>query len=526
MELRAYQTEAINAIYDYFQKNTGNPLVVMPTGTGKSVVIAEFLRGALNTWSDTRVIVLTHVRELIQQNFNAMLRSWPEAPAGIYSAGLNRRDLDQQIVFAGIQSIYKRAYEVQRCDLVLIDEAHLLGTGDTGMYRTFLKQLREINPELKVIGFTATPYRMDQGLLCGGEGAIFTDIAYDVPILKMVEQGYLSPLIPKATKTRLNVKGVHTRGGEFIAKELEDAVNIDEVNRAAVAELVSAGEDRGSWLIFCCGVSHAKAIRDVVREHGISCEMVSGETPAPERDRVLRGFKDGSIRCVTNMNVLTTGFDAPGVDMIGMLRPTKSQSLYVQMLGRGTRIAEGKDDCIVLDFATNTHRHGPVDTINARIKAPPAKSGEKGDAMAKECPSCHTLCALAAKVCPTCAFVFPVTVKFSGKSDTGALLSTQIKSEWLPVNGVSYALHEKEGKTPSMRVTYQCGIQQYREWICVQHSGFPGDKAAVWWKNRSPIPMPKIAAEAVRLSRNLRAPKNIRVRPSGQYFDIIGYQFD
>jgi DNA repair protein RadD len=526
MELRAYQQEAIDAIYKYFHDKTGNPLVVMPTGTGKSVVIAEFLRGALTNWPDTRVIVLTHVRELIQQNFNAMIRSWPDAPAGIYSAGLNRRELDQQIVFAGIQSIYKRAVDVQRCDLVLIDEAHLLGTNDTGMYRKFLGQLKEINPSLKVIGFTATPYRMDQGLLCEGDTALFSDIAIDVPMLRMIEEGFLAPLVPKATKTRLNTSGVHTRGGEFIASELEDAVNIDEVNRSAVAELVKAGDGLGSWLVFCCGVDHAKSIRDVVREHGITCEAVFGDMPAPDRDRILRDFKEGRLRCITNMNVLTTGFDAPGVDLIGMLRPTKSQSLYVQMLGRGTRIAEGKEECVVLDFAANTHRHGPVDTINSRIKAPPAKGDEKGEAMAKECPECQTLCALSAKVCPTCAFVFPVTVKFSGASKTGALLSTQIKSEWITVNSVLYGLHEKEGKTPSMRVTYQCGVQQYREWICVQHTGYPAEKAAIWWKNRTSIPVPRLATEAIRLTKTLRAPKAIRVRPNGQYFDIIGYKFE
>ena len=146
LSLRPYQRAAIDALYGYFGGNTGNPLVVMPTGTGKSVVIAGFIREAIAAYGDTRVLVLTHVRELIQQNFIALLRAWPEAPAGIYSAGLSRRDIRAQILFAGIQSIHRHAYQVQRCDLVLIDEAHLLGRGDSGMYRSFLAQLTRSTP--------------------------------------------------------------------------------------------------------------------------------------------------------------------------------------------------------------------------------------------------------------------------------------------------------------------------------------------------------------------------------------------
>jgi DNA repair protein RadD len=190
LSLRPYQRAAIEALYDYFSASSGNPLVVMPTGTGKSLCIAGFTREAIAAYGDTRVLILTHVKELIQQNFMTMLRAWPEAPAGIYSAGLSRRDIHAQILFAGIQSIHRHARQVQRCDLVLIDEAHLLGRGDSGMYRSFLAQLNEINAGLlKVVGFTATPYRLDSGMLHEGKDRLFTDIAFQVPVLEMIQQG-------------------------------------------------------------------------------------------------------------------------------------------------------------------------------------------------------------------------------------------------------------------------------------------------------------------------------------------------
>ena len=525
MELRPYQREAIDSLYTYFQKNDGNPLIVLPTGTGKSVVLAKFLQESLGTWSDTRVIVLTHVKELIQQNFNAMMRAWPEAPAGIYSAGLKKRELDNQVVFAGIQSIHRRAYEVQRCDLVLIDEAHMMQKSDSGMYRNFLRDLQQINPDLKIIGLTATPYRMDQGMLMEGDDALFTDICYEAPLLEMIEKGYLVPLIPKQTKMTLNVTGVHTRGGEFIAGELERAVDTEETNKAAVNEMITHGKDRGSWLVFCSGVNHAQHIRDLFHDYGITCEMITGDTPAIDRDRILREFKEGKIRCVTNMNVLTTGFDAPCIDMIGMLRPTKSIGLYVQMLGRGTRLANGKEDCLVLDFAGNTRRHGPVDEVHKRVKRP---GGGEGDAPVKTCPECEMICSAAATVCPNCGHAFPPReLKIDKRASTEALLSTQIKSDWVKVTNVSCNVHNKPGKPPSMVVTYQCGMVQHREWICLEHGGYAQEKARKWWIDRTVevAPVPRTVAEAMKRCHYLEIPKEIRVKLNGKYTEIAGYKF-
>ena len=524
ISLRPYQEAAISAIYHYFSCEDGNPLIVMPTGTGKSVVLSAFLRRAIEGWSETRVLVLTHVKELIQQDYAALIRMWPTAPAGIYSAGLNKRDINAQVLFAGIQSIHKHAYKVQRCDLVIIDEAHLLSANDNGMYRKFLKQLREINPHLKVIGFTATPYRLDVGLLHEGENRLFTDIAYDLSILDMIQQGYLCPVVPKRTKTQFDLSNVGTRGGEFIAGQLESAVDIDEINQSAVNEIVEWGKDRGSWLIFCTGVSHANHIRDAIREHGISCETVLGDTPSADRSKILSDFKLGKIRAITNVGVLTTGFDAPGTDLIALLRPTKSTGLYVQMLGRGTRLANGKDDCLVLDFAGNTERHGPLDLIKGKSKK---KSSEEGTPPVKTCPECDTINAASARTCMSCGFEFPAPKpKLSAVAAEHALLSTQIQRQWLEVSKVSYTLHPgRDGKPPTLKATYQCGMTFYQEYICLQHTGYAREKAHKWWIKRSSSPTPLTVAEALTLTASLITPTAINVRPEGKYFNIAGYHF-
>lgn len=523
LELRPYQRAAIDALYDYFGTMLGNPLVVMPTGTGKSVVLAHFLREAVGNWGDTRVLVLTHVRELIRQNYMALMRAWPSAPAGIYSAGLNKRDINAQILFGGIQSIHKHAYRVQRCDLVLIDEAHLLGRSDTGMYRRFLKELHEINPHLKVIGFTATPYRLDSGLLHEGDGRLFTDVAYDVALLDMIEQGYLCPIVPKQTHTKLDVTGVGTRGGEFIASELEKAVDKAEVTESAVEEIVKLGADRGSWLVFASGVQHAEHVRDAIRMHGISCEMVSGETPIPERDRILTDFKTGRLRAVTNMGVLTTGFDAPGIDLIALMRPTKSLSLYVQMLGRGTRLAEGKDDCLCLDFAGCTVMHGPLDMVDGRKRS----NGADGVPPTKTCPVCESIVFAGRRECPDCGHVFPPPeVKISAKAVVAPILSTQAQMQWIDVTGVNYRLHEKAGSPPSLRVDYQCGLARHSEWVCFQHTGYPREKAVGWWNRRAPNqPPPMTVADALARCAGLPHPVAIQVKPVGKYTEISAVRF-
>ena len=340
----------------------------------------------------------------------------------------------------------------------------------------------------------------------------------------MVRQGHLCPVVPKQAETQLDVAGVGSRGGEFVARDLEAAVDRDDVTRAAVAEIVRHGEGRGSWLAFCSGVDHARHVRDAIRGHGVSCETVTGDMPGPERDAILAAFKAGRLRCVTNANVLTTGFDAPGTDLIALLRPTKSAGLYVQMVGRGTRPAEGKEDCLVLDFAGNTARHGPIDTVDGgrqeRGEAP-------GEAPVKTCPECQATNHASARRCPGCGFEFPPPVgAVAPQAASDALLSIQRRTEWCEVAGVAYARHEKPGKPASMRVTYRCGLARHSEWICFEHAGYPREKAGRWWVQRAGgRAIPSTVEEALAQAADLPAPRAIQVRPTGRYTEVVQARF-
>jgi DNA repair protein RadD len=516
LKLRPYQQSAIAAIYSYFEDKNGNPLVVIPTAGGKSLVMASFIDGVLKAWPDQRILIVTHVRELIAQNHAEMLGLWPEAPAGIYSAGLGRRDVEARILFAGIQSIHRRPAEIGHCDLILIDEAHLIPGKENTMYRRFLDRMQRMNPRVKVI---------DSVMLHEGDNALFSDIAYEVSVRDLIEDGYLSPLVSKQPDTKLDVTGVGSRGGEFIASDLQKAVDKDVITSAAVEEIIAYGKDRKSWLAFCSGVSHATHVAEEFRRRGISCATIFGDTPKDERDRIIADFKAGKIRALASMGVLTTGFNAPAVDLIAMLRPTKSAGLYVQMAGRGTRLAKGKENCLVLDFAGNVKRHGPIDLVKPKRPG----SGD-GDSPVKVCPDCDSIVAAAALECPDCGFIFPARkVKVAPTASTLAVLSSakSRRPEWLQVNDVTYHRHDKQGGRPSLKVTYQCGLARHTEWICLEHTGYPRTKAEMWWRERAPgDPVPRSVDAALALTNRLRRPSHISVRPSGNYTEITNARFD
>ncbi|WP_309086413.1 DEAD/DEAH box helicase family protein [Chelativorans sp.] len=536
IQLRPYQSEAIQAVLDFWQTGGGNPLVDLATGTGKSLVIAELTKGLLNTFPTLRVLMLVHVRELVEQNFTAVLKLWPDAPIGLYSAGLGKRDAHHRITFASIQSVYRKAAALGRRDLILIDEAHLVPSAGNGMYRKLLEDLRSVTPDLRVAGFTATPYRLDSGRLDDGSDRLFDKTVYSYGIGEGIADGYLSPLISKASATEIDVSNVQRRGGEFVAGALETAA--DKVTIEAVRELVRFGENRRSWLVFCSGVGNAARTRDAIKAHGISCEMVSGETPTGERDSIIRRFKAGQIRCLTNAQVLTTGFDAPQVDLVAMLRPTLSTSLYVQIVGRGTRLAQGKENCLVLDFAGNVRRHGPVDAVSVMPKG--KSSGDDGkvavdSVRAKECPQCQSLAALNASSCKVCGHEWPREEKpkhqAEAESEVGILSTEAVPPQMVPVVDWRFDRHEKIGSPDSVRVTYFAGLNSYYEWLAFEWGGNWRQRACQWWINHGgATPLPKSTSEALERweGGELTMPATISVRPSlknRKYFDVVGRSF-
>ncbi|HWE98849.1 MAG TPA: DEAD/DEAH box helicase family protein [Caulobacteraceae bacterium] len=544
--LRPYQQTAIDSVLDYWREGGGNPLVDMATGLGKSVVIGTLTRDLIAQYRDMRVLMLVHVRELVTQNAQALLRLWPQAPLGIYSAGLGKRQAHRQVTFASIQSVFRLpAAVLGPIDLVLIDEAHLVPSGGDGMYLKLLEKLRDMRADMRVAGFTATPFRLDTGRLDDGEGRLFDDIVYSYGVREGIEDGWLAPLVSKATAEGFNLSGVKKAGGEFVAGALEAAVDKDPITRAAVAELTTLGADRRSWLVFCAGVNHAHHVAEAIRAHGVTCATITGETPSGERDWLIREFKGGRLRALTNANVLTTGFDSPGVDLIAMLRPTLSTGLYVQMCGRGTRLADGKENCLVLDFAGNVRRHGPVDTVEVESKR---KGGSDGDGKVREesvrakvCPDCQSYVALNARECTWCGHQWQIEVKPKHEATADAetpILSTGPKlsraaqkmlPDDQPVIWWKAERHTKPDAPDSLKVTYGAGLLTFPEWVLIERDGWLGEKAKAWWRmhwgETGDVLYPQNVGEALALFDRLKRPDIIQTRVEGGYHRIVGRKF-
>ena len=523
MLLRPYQEDALRALFAFWRNGGGNPLIAMTTGTGKSVVIAFLIKQLLTDYPNMRVLITAPNRELIDQDIKELRKVWPDAPIGINCDGLGSRDTDTQILFVSINSIYRNPQAVGRRDLVIIDEAHFIPHHDQGMYRITLDALRELVPDLRVAGLTATPYRLDSGHLCEGDGHIFDSVVYEYGIGQGIRDDVLAPLSSKATIATIDVSGVGKRGGEFIADQLEAAAIKDGVVERACDEISTYLGQRRAWLVYCVGVAHATMVRDALRARGVDCEMVLGETPDDQRDRIIEDFRAGRLTALVSVMVLSYGFNVPHLDLIAMLRPTCSAGLYVQQVGRGTRKADGKQNCLVLDFAGNVRRFGPVDDVRIKIK----NNSKDGEAPTKVCPSCREIVMLGVSECPHCGFTFPRReIKHEARADTVEILSSQRqRSDWLEVDGVQYVLHAKD--TPSLRVIYLCGFESYSKWVCLQHFGWPRTFAEKWWHQMSGgEPPPGTVNEALARQDELLPVTHIQVAPSGKYWEIVAYRVE
>jgi DNA repair protein RadD len=545
ISLRPYQIEARDAILAYWAAGGQNPLVDLATGTGKSLLIASLIQTLLGDYQDMRVLVVAHVPELLIQNAQELLKAWPGAPLGIYCSKLGRKDIYRAVVFASIQSLHRlTADQLGAFDLVLVDEAHLIPANGEGMYLRLFEKLRQKRIDMRVAGFTATAFRMDSGRIDEGEGRIFDKTVYTYSIRQGIEDGYLSPLVSKNALSEIDVSKVAIRGGEFNPSALESAMDKDPLTRAAVAELAELGRDRKSWLIFCAGVKHAIHVRDAIRDLDIRCETITGDTPNHQRNAWLADFKAGRLRSLTSVNVLTTGSNLPCTDLVALLRGMISTNLYVQTVGRGTRLADGKANCLVLDFAGNVRRHGPVDTVEVETK----KGGKaKDDAAvkeetvrAKECPTCHSLAPINAAECRDCGHQWPVEVK--PKHDRTADAETPILSnedalsrkakamlpDEHPVISWSASRHLKTGAPDSLKVTYLAGLQTFSEWVCLEHVGYPLGKAERWWRQHSGADWPfapKTITDALERFPALARPEVIMTRKNGQFWEIVGRRF-
>lgn len=459
-EERWYQTECVDALVERVQVSGVNPIGVVPTGGGKTIIIAKLIERFLSIHPDKNVVVLSHVREILQQNYKS-LSNYLDVEVGVYSAMLNRREI-RKVTIAGIQSVHRKSDEFDNVGMMIVDECHMITDEDGGMYRRFLS-----NFDCGCAGVTATPFR-SRGYLHKVVNAFFTEIAYDLSssenFRRLIDEGYLSKIYCKGTNLKMDTTGIAVQAGDFSNKQLDMRFNTEQVSQKALDETIKIGKSYKKWLIFAISIDHAESIRDYLNDKGVNTGIVHSKMDDEDcRDRMLDEFRSGFYKAMVNVNVLTTGLDIPDIDMIVMLRPTKSPVIYAQSIGRGLRVAEGKDHCVVLDFANNVATHGPIDNITIRQKG----EKQKGEPVTKECPKCMLICHPSAKTCDACGHEFAFKVKIDVNSSGLDILKKSTKA-WVSVHAMTINRHKKKGKPDSIRIDYVCGLRRFSQWAAVK----------------------------------------------------------
>lgn len=533
---RDYQIEANDATFNYFYNgNIGNPLVCLPTGTGKGFVIADFQKQTLMNWPDQRILMMTHSKMLVEQNAEKLLQHWPSAPVGIFSAGLRQYERALPLIHANVLSVAnelaRNPKAFGRIDVIQVDEAHMISPEEESAFQFVFRALKEINPLLIIIGYTATPYRMKGGLIVGA--GTFTETVYDLTDIggfrRLINNGYLSPVITANTESRLNVSNLKTQAGDYSRKSMSE--EIERIRYEACEEMIELGADRNCWMVFTSGIEDTDNTAETLRGLGIEAYSVHSKKTSKQNDSIIEAFKAGDIQAIVGADMLTTGFDHAPVDFIGNLRKTKSPAVWVQIVGRGTRPSEetGKENCLVADFAKNIEDIGPVD--QPRIPGRKKKSG--GDMPVRICENCNTYSHASAKDCEVCGFEFSFEIKISSNASSGVVMKSveppKVEIEQFDVTHVTYNRHERRGSEgellspPSIKVSYWTPSGKiFNEWI---HLESPKLRKlhSKWWFERMQQLAPETTTDALNYVSMLSRPKQIVVDTAKKYPKVKGY---
>lgn len=544
-ENRWYQPEAANcAVEDILSEKNYNPVTVMPTGSGKSVVQCLTVDEFITEKPSSKVLCLSHVDKILNQNYTKLCEYFDEDFVGLYSAGLGQRNLNK-ITVAGIQSVYRRPelFDKQNIGLIVIDECHLVNSNDEGMYRGLIKSLqKQQGKHIPVWGMTASPYRTGQGYIYKkypGYNPLFNKLSYDLSSYenynKLIDEGYLVNLIPAPTDYKMDIDGIPVSAGDFVIDALSDKFNREEITKQIVKSVIKyGGKKYKKWLGFAIDRLHALAIKYELEQNGIVAECIYSGMKKDQYE-ILSDFKSGKIRCLINVNMLTTGLDIPEIDLIFFARPTQSPVFHVQANGRGARPAPwiGKTHCLVLDFAGNTDRLGPVNDLI--IYEPGSNKKSKGDKPVKYCKNCGTANSTRAVFCIACEEEFKIDHKLSANASSSDVVRRGDKQEpkleqWIKVKSINYSIHQKVGSPSSLRVIYNCGFNSFSEWICIDHDAEWLKRKAMKWveqrwtgaKYHCPDNLNKLFSN----NHLLKRPSEILVSLGGKFPEILNYKFD
>lgn len=537
MELkpRQYQFDAADAAIEAALFEKEKPVIVMPPGTGKSVLPCIIIDEFLSKFPEKNVVLLSHVAEIIEQNHTKLVHFFEGVGIGLYSDQIGIKDV-KKITSASIQSCYRKPQIFGDVGLVIIDECHLVGVENKGMYRKFLNHFSDAI----LIGMTASPWKTGHGAITHGKDAIFSKIAYDLSTYDqynmLIDEGYLLPLLPFLPKEQMDPEDVKEMAGDYDEKELADKFNRSEFTAPIVRRVVKIAKDKyKKWLVFAIDKEHAIEIEKEFKKWEIKAEAVFTGS-ARSKDEVLSDLRRGDLQCVINVGMLTTGVDVPDLDLAVFMRPTKSPIFHIQANGRFTRPvyaqgydldtkegrlaaiqASGKTHALILDFSGNTERLGPINGIVVQNKED-KKKGVK-NIVSKKCTACGFLNHLRALECINCGEEFLFESKLSTAASQRQIIERKKElpkknsPKWLNIKRMEYQHHSKNG-IPILKVTYVSMLSRFDQYICIEHpKGSQARQIAfLWMRNRVVGEVPKTVKDFFKALHQGRVKKVERVK--------------
>lgn len=523
-EFRQYQEDAENVLLeDVLNNKEVHPVVAIPTGGGKTKILSSFIYKYLEERPSHHILVLSHTETIIKQDYEAIQEFFPEIYIGLYSSGLGSKTI-HKITVAGIQSIYRVPLKFAHFDIVIVDECHTVPVRGNGMYRKFFAAV----PHVIRIGLSGSPFRTGHGYVYKGKNALFNKLSVDLcsrdEFNKLVNDGYLTKLFSKPPDLQMDTSNVKMSAGDYNLKDLSEKFDRDSITKEAVKELIKFGKNYKSWLVFAIDIKHADNINEQLQEAGIPSVALHSNSDNDRHD-IKEKFIKGEHRAIVSVGMITTGFDAPNIDLIALLRPTTSPILHVQMIGRGSRVCEGKDHCLVLDFAGNIPRLGPINDVQVPEKG--KKKNGKGGPIVKTCPECGCLHHPLTKICDVCGHEFKFQTKLKHKfGGEEVVAESSTLKKWMPVSAVKYSIHKKFKKPNTLRVEYFCGLYRISEYVCYDHTGYAKYKADYWVRTRWRLgALPSDVKELYEYSDSLAQPYEIYVDLHSKYPVILNAKF-
>lgn len=550
MILREYQVRVLDTAWDAMQYKH-NILITAPCSAGKTILFSKLVQRLMRENPSFRCLILVDREILVTQSRDKLHTVAPElsASVGVVCASVSTtKELHLPVTVASRQTLIKQLDKFPPVQLTIIDEAHLMALPNDekaipDQFSEIINKLREYNPNMRMVGCTASPYRLGVGYIHGarnkqGTRPYFDQVDAEITTRELLAGGFIAPLVGRANTGKqiiTDLANVKMVAGEFNLGQLSDVMCRPIHVQSCIDAWRTYAADRKKTLVFCTTIAHAEAVAESFRNHDIQAVAIHSKLNAIDLEVRMKALEKGTMPVFTSVAKLTTGMDVVAIDCIVMARPTKSAALYQQCIGRGQRLAEGKEDCLVIDLVGCTAEFG-TDMDNLLVAVPYGNGG--GEAPYKICPGENqdgTVCGQSVHAslmyCPACGYAFPRSEEIEAK--IGKLEKVEFNKipepEPYEVTHVGYEVHEsrKSGKR-LIKVTYICGpFSDFNEWICLPdfYSGYAVEKARVWWEKRSDEPFPENCEEFIFLADELLQPAVVMVTKEGKYSRVTGCKF-